>query len=71
MAWAQSDLDTLRAAAAKGVRKVTFADGRSTEFQDLGDIMAAIQTVSDELAKQNRTGQRRRRTTILRVGKCR
>lgn len=70
MAWAQSDLDKLKAAAAAGVRKVTFADGRSTEFQDLAALMSAIETVTNELAKVGRSGQRRRRTTILRVGRC-
>jgi len=69
MDWTQSDLDKLRAAAASGIRRVTFADGRSTEYQNLDQLLSAIGTVESALSSQERGTQRRRRTTVLRVGR--
>lgn len=70
MAWTQADLDSLRAAAASGIRKVSFADGRSTEYQNADMLLAAIKVVEADLAGVANSAQRRRRTTILQVG-CR
>lgn len=70
MAWTQTDLDNLRAAAASGVRKVSFADGRSTEYQNADMILAAIKVVEADLAGVANGRQSRRRATVLRVG-CR
>lgn len=71
MAFQQSDLDQLRAALATGVRSVTFADGRRTEYQNAVDIVAAINHVEAALAGDARAGRPRRRLTILQVGRRR
>ncbi len=52
MAWQQSDLDKLNAAIASGVRAVTFADGRKTEYQNLDQMLAARRVISAELLMQ-------------------
>lgn len=39
MAWTQADLDALETAIKTGVRKVTYRDGRTTEFRDLAEML--------------------------------
>lgn len=71
MAWTQEDLATLQAAIATGVRSVTFADGRRTEYQNTDQMLAAVKLISAELAGAASAGVRRRRRIIVgRVG-CR
>lgn len=70
MAFQQSDLDGLDAAIATGVRKVTFADGRSTEYQNLDQMLAARDLIAGEVAGPGNTAARRRRRVIIgRVGR--
>ncbi|VXC63302.1 phage head-tail joining protein [Sphingomonas sp. AX6] len=71
MAFQQSDLDQLRAALSTGIRSVTFADGRRTEYQNAGDLVAAIDMVEKSIAGEARAGRPRRRMTILQVGRRR
>lgn len=52
MAWTTTDLDTIRKAIAGGVRKVTFADGRSTEYQSLDQMLAVSKVIQAELEMQ-------------------
>jgi len=49
MAWSQTDLDRLDAALANNVRKVTFADGRSTEYQNADQMLAVRKAIRAEL----------------------
>lgn len=49
MAWVQADLDAIDAALKNNVRKVTFADGRSTEYQNAADMLAVRKTIKAEL----------------------
>lgn len=51
MAWQQSDLDRLDAAMASGLKKVTFADGRSREFQDAGEMLKLRTIMKAELTE--------------------
>ncbi|MGO4167853.1 phage head-tail joining protein [Novosphingobium sp. YAF33] len=70
MAFQQSDLDGLDAAIATGVRKVTFADGRSTEYQNLDQMLTARDLIANEVAAPINTAARRRRRVIIgRVGR--
>ena len=67
MAFQQSDLDRLDAAIASGVRKVTFADGRSTEYQNTGDMVRAREMIVGVLDQSS--SRPRRRLIIGRVGR--
>lgn len=49
MAWTQADLDALNAAITSGVRRVTFADGRTTEYQTLREMLDLRSTMKGEL----------------------
>ena len=70
MAFQQSDLDRIDAAIGSGLRKVTFADGRSTEYQNVGDMLKARDLIAGEVATPvDRTARRRRRVIVGRVGR--
>ncbi|MFT3968542.1 MAG: hypothetical protein QM690_21960 [Sphingobium sp.] len=71
MAFQQSDLDRLDTAIASGIRKVTFADGRATEYQDVDAMLKAREAIEKVLATAAAGSRGRRRLTILRVGRCR
>lgn len=69
MAFQQSDLDRLDAAIGSGLRKVTFADGRSTEYQNVADMLKARDLIAGEVAPPiDRVARRRRRVIVGRVG---
>lgn len=65
MAWTQTDLDTLDAAIVNGVRKVTFADGRSTEYQNVADMRLVRNDMKAELIAAR--GSTAPRTTVGRI----
>lgn len=52
MAWSQTDLDTLDAAIATGVRKVRYAD-REVEYQSIPDMLIARTELVNTLSKTN------------------
>jgi hypothetical protein len=52
MAYAQADLDKVRAAITSGLRSVTFADGRRTEYQSLDQLLAAEKVIEAALRMQ-------------------
>ena len=52
MAWTSDDLASISAAIASGVRSVTFADGRRTEYQSLDHMLAAKKVIAAELEMQ-------------------
>lgn len=68
MAYQQSDLDQLTAAIASGVKSVTFADGRKTEYQSVGEMRLAREDAKAEIAAAT-NGGRRRRLIIGRIGR--
>lgn len=70
MAFQQSDLDRLDAAIGSGVRRVTFADGRSTEYQNLDQMLKARDVIAGEIAAPGaRATRSRRRVIVGRVGR--
>ncbi|WP_088183594.1 phage head-tail joining protein [Sphingobium sp. Z007] len=69
MAFQQSDLDRLDTAIGSGIRKVTFADGRSTEYQNLDDMLRAREAIVGILAKPAPGTTGRRRFIVGRVGR--
>ncbi|NBB37652.1 phage head-tail joining protein [Sphingobium yanoikuyae] len=68
--WKQSDLVAVRAAIASGVRSVTFADGRKTEYHSLDQLLAAERVIDAALKMQDQavSGVVRRRTPYYRSG---
>lgn len=70
MAYQQSDLDRLDAAIASGVRAVTFADGRKTEYQNLDQLLAARKVIAAqiEMAATAKSALVRRRVPVFRSG---
>jgi len=70
MAYQQSDLDRLDAAIASGVRAVTFADGRKTEYQSLDQLLAARKVIAwqIEMAATTKSALVRRRVPVFRSG---
>ncbi len=70
MPFQQGDLDRLDAAIGSGLRKVTFADGRSTEYQNLDQMLKARDVIAGEVAAPvDRAARRRRRVIVGRVGR--
>ncbi|WP_010218859.1 phage head-tail joining protein [Sphingomonas sp. PAMC 26621] len=70
MAYQQSDLDRLDQAISSGIRSVTFADGRRTEYQSLDHLLAARGVIEAQLNMQAQatSGLSRRRTPYYRSG---
>ncbi|WP_188064740.1 phage head-tail joining protein [Sphingobium sp. KCTC 72723] len=68
--WTTSDLAIVRSAIASGIRSVTFADGRKTEYQSLDQLLAAERVIEAALKMQAQTasGVLRRRTPYYRNG---
>jgi hypothetical protein len=60
MAYSQADLDALSAAITSGIKSVTFADGRRTEYQTLADMRALRDDMKAEIqaAARASTGPR-------------
>lgn len=67
MAYQQSDLEMLERAIASGIRSITFADGRKTEYQSLADMRAVRADVKAELAASSSQVSRRTRFIVGRV----
>lgn len=63
--YTDADLAKVRAAISSGVRRVTFSDGRSTEYQTLDHLLAAEKVIQAELRMQQQaqSGTVRRRFT--------
>ena len=70
MAWTDADLVKVRTAVASGVRSITFADGRKTEYQSLDQLLAAERVIEAALNMQAQAlgGINRRRTPYYRSG---
>jgi len=48
MAWTQANIDTLKAAIAKGKRKVQL-NGRSVEYHSVDDMLKALDAMQNEV----------------------
>lgn len=51
--YTDADLVKIRSAIASGVRAVTFADGRKTEYQNLDQMLAAEKVIAAAVAAGN------------------
>lgn len=71
MPYQPSDLDKIDASILAGVKKVAFADGRSTEFHSLDEMRRLRADVKAELASASSQTSRRTRFIVGRVGRCR
>lgn len=69
MPFQQSDLDKIDAAIIGGVKSVTFADGRRTEYQSLDEMRRLRADVKAELAASSSQVSRRNRFIVGRVGR--
>lgn len=67
MAYQQGDLDKLDAAILSGVKAVTFADGRKTEFHSLDEMRRLRADIKGELSAAASQVTPRRRTTVGRI----
>lgn len=68
MAFTEADLDTLRAAMASGIKRVTFADGRTTEYQNAAEITAAYKIAKAEVSAAANVAAGRSRTRFAVYG---
>lgn len=66
MAWSQTDLDKIDAALENNVRKVTFADGRTVEYQNADQMLAVRKSMKAELAAAATQVRRATRGTMRR-----
>lgn len=57
MAWSQSDIDTLKAAMAKGVKRVRYSSGE-VEYQSVSEMMDLLRTMERELNADSSGGRR-------------
>lgn len=69
MAYQQSDLDKLDAAIVSGIKSVTFADGRRTEYQSVGEMRAVRADVKAEVAASASRVNRRTRFIVGRLAR--
>ncbi|KKW92258.1 phage head-tail joining protein [Sphingobium chungbukense] len=67
MAYQPEDLDKIDAALLSGVKKVTFADGRSTEFHSLDELRRLRADVKAELGASAAQVNPRVRTVVGRI----
>jgi len=63
MAWTQADLDAIDKAIANNVSSVTFADGRTTRYQDADKMLQVRNVIRAEVVSAGATAQGRVRTT--------
>ena len=68
--YTDADLAKVRAAIVSGVRKITFADGRATEYQNLDQLLAAEKVIAAQIRMeaQSLSGVRRRRVPYYKSG---
>ena len=65
MAWTHDDLNALDTSIARGIKKVTFADGRSREYQSADEMLNVRREIKAELAA-SASQVRPRRVTVAR-----
>lgn len=70
MAFVQADLDTIDQRITEGVKRVTYADGRTVEYQSLDHMLAARKVIQSQITvtQQQADGMVRRRVAAVRSG---
>lgn len=69
-AWTDTDLTAIRTAITTGIRSVTFADGRRTEYQSLDHMLAAEKVIAAAVTMRTDAlgGVNRRRVPYFKNG---
>lgn len=49
MAWTEADRDALKAAIARGVKKLRMSNGEEVEYQSLAEMRSALSLIEAEL----------------------
>lgn len=57
MAWSQSDIDTLKSAMGKGVKRVRYSSGE-VEYQSVSEMMELLRTMEREVNADSSGGRR-------------
>lgn len=70
MAFQPADLEKIDAAIRSGVKKVTFADGRSTEYHSLDEMRRLRADIKAELASSGSLVMPRVRTVVGKMRRC-
>lgn len=70
MAWTQPDIDAVDTALKNGIKKVTFADGRSREYQSTEEMLKLRTQMKAELAA-SASQVSPRRVTVGRITRSR
>lgn len=68
MPFAAADLNTIDAALVSGVKRITFADGRTTEYNTSGELLAVRREIVAELSQAANTAAGRPRKRFARFG---
>lgn len=66
MAWTQSDLDAVDTALKAGKKRVTFADGRTIEYQSTSEMLSLRSKMKEEIAA-SASQVKPRRVTVARM----
>lgn len=66
MAWTQSDLDAVDTALKAGKKRVTFADGRTIEYQNTSEMLELRSKMKEEITA-SASQVKPRRTTVARM----
>jgi len=67
VAFSRTDLDALDVQIQKGIKKVTFADGRSREFQSVSEMMELRREMKSEITAAETQVNPRTRTSLGRM----
>ena len=70
MAFQPADLEKIDAAILSGVKKVTFADGRATEFHSLDEMRRLRADIKAELGASASLVNPRVRTVVGKMRRC-
>ncbi|OJY68693.1 MAG: hypothetical protein BGP16_05520 [Sphingobium sp. 66-54] len=68
--YTEADLQRIRGAIARGIKSVTFADGRKREYHSLTEMLAAEKVIAAAVEIQTEAvgGRGRRRTPYYKSG---
>ncbi len=70
MGWQQADMDALDAAIARGVKAVTYADGRKVEYHSLDEMRRLRIDMKAEISAAAAQVSPRTRVIVGRTRRC-
>lgn len=68
MAFVAADLDTIDAALKSGIKRIVFADGRTTEYQSADQLLAVRREIASIISAGDRAANGIRRKRFARFG---